>query len=284
MTRQPGKPTSTPDEATATPSTDASPTTPEATAATSKPRASRRRLYAPDPASGPADTAPTTPVTVPDTTTNGSIESVAPVATVARTESSKIAGADAASDGAARNPAPPQAARKAAGPAPLPAPRPITRSPMLRRLRAKQTIRDHVLLAAGAMAIPVPFVDMAAEAAVQIRMIRRLAVIHGVDFAEERAKALVAAALGGFSAGWAASSLLRYASFAMYFANFWPSAAIASAITWGIGKLFDQHFEHGGGLHDMKPETVASTLRERAVELRARLGGRTPRPPAARTP
>jgi uncharacterized protein (DUF697 family) len=155
---------------------------------------------------------------------------------------------------------------------------------MLRRLRAKQTIRDHVLLAAGAMAIPVPFVDMAAEAAVQVRMIRRLAAIHGVDFAEERAKALVAAALGGFSAGWAAGALLRYASFAMYFANFLPSAAIASTITWGIGRLFDQHFENGGRLDDMHPETAATALRARAVELRARLGGRKARPAPTRTP
>lgn len=140
----------------------------------------------------------------------------------------------------------------------------------MRRLKAEQTVRDHALLAAGAMVIPVPLVDMAAEAAIQVRMVRRLAEIHDVDFAEERAKALVAAALGGFSAGWAAGALLRYASFATYFTNFWPSALLASSITYGIGRLFSHHFEQGGNLHDLSPETAASQLREQARRLRKR--------------
>jgi uncharacterized protein (DUF697 family) len=73
------------------------------------------------------------------------------------------------------------------------------------------------VLSGGAMVIPVPLLDMAAEAAIQVRMVKRLAEIYGVDFGEERAKTLVVAALGGFSAGWAAGNLLRYASFATYF-------------------------------------------------------------------
>src|SRR5690606_4781309 len=113
MTRQPGKPTSTPNEATAAPSREASPTTPEAAAAISKPRASRRRLYAPDPATTSSDAMPKAE---PRSTTNAPIAPVAAVAPVA---------AAAPVETVART-----------------APRPVTRSPMLRRLRAKQTIRD----------------------------------------------------------------------------------------------------------------------------------------------
>lgn len=155
-----------------------------------------------------------------------------------------------------------------AAPAGAPARSHLPQSPLLRRLKADQAVRDHALLAAGAMVIPVPLLDMAAEAAIQVRMVKRLAEIHGVDFAEERAKALVAAALGGFSAGWAAGSLLRYASFATYFANFWPSALLSSAITYGIGHVFIQHFEKGGNLHDLAPESAARFLREKARSLR----------------
>lgn len=142
------------------------------------------------------------------------------------------------------------------------------RSPLLRRLKGRQAIRDHALLAAGAMAIPVPLLDMATEAAIQVRMLKRLAHIHGVDFAEERAKALVAAAIGGFSTGWAAGSLLRYASFASYFTALWPSALLSSAITYGIGRLFEQHFERGGTFHDLSPDAAAQTLRDTARRLR----------------
>lgn len=234
----------------------------EATAAPA--RTGRRRLYASDvaaveqPVSAPAGEAKST---------RGDETSPAPMdePVMSVTDVPIVPAADVPTSPAAR-PAPPRATP--------PATRKPVRSPMLRRLRARQTIRDHALMAAGAMAIPVPLLDMAAEAAIQVRMVKRLSEIHGIDFAEERAKTLVAAALGGFSAGWAAGSLLRYASFAMYFANFLPSAAIASAITWGIGRLFDQHFEKGGRLEDMHPDTAASALRQRAHELRVRFGGK----------
>jgi uncharacterized protein (DUF697 family) len=155
-----------------------------------------------------------------------------------------------------------------------PTPPACSRSPLLRKLKSRQTIRDHALLAAGAMVIPLPFVDMAAEAAIQVRMVRRLAEIHGVDFAEKRARTLVAAAIGGFSAGLAAGTLLRYASFASYIANFWPSAAASSAITYGIGRLFEQHFEKGGHLDDLSPDTAARALTDNARRLRATLSAR----------
>lgn len=147
-------------------------------------------------------------------------------------------------------------------------PKPLHDSPMLCLLKAKQAVRDHALLSGGAMVIPVPLLDMAAEAAIQVRMVKRLAEIYGVDFGEERAKTLVVAALGGFSAGWAAAGLLRYASFAMYFANFWPSAILSAAITYAIGQVFIHHFGKGGSLQDLSPEAAASILKEKAMKLR----------------
>lgn len=147
-------------------------------------------------------------------------------------------------------------------------PKPLHASPMLCRLKAKQAVRDHVLLSGSAMVIPVPLLDMAAEAAIQVRMVKRLAEIYGVDFGEERAKTLVVAALGGFSAGWAAGNLLRYASFATYFTNFWPSAILSAAITYAIGQVFIHHFDKGGGLHDLSPAAAASILKEKAMKLR----------------
>jgi uncharacterized protein (DUF697 family) len=148
------------------------------------------------------------------------------------------------------------------------APKPLHASPMLCRLKAKQAVRDHVLLSGSAMVIPVPLLDMAAEAAIQVRMVKRLAEIYGVDFGEERAKTLVVAAIGGFSAGWAAGNLLRYASFATYFTNFWPAAILSAAITYAIGQVFIHHFDKGGGLHDLSATAAANILKEKAMKLR----------------
>lgn len=152
-------------------------------------------------------------------------------------------------------------------------PKPLHESPMLCLLKAKQAVRDHALLSGGAMVIPVPLLDMAAEAAIQVRMVKRLAEIYGVDFGEERAKTLVVAALGGFSAGWAAGSLLRYANFATYFTNFWPSALLSAAITYAIGQVFIHHFDKGGGLHDLSPEGAARILKEKAMKMRRKKPG-----------
>ena len=145
-----------------------------------------------------------------------------------------------------------------------------SRSPLLLRMKVNQAVHDHALLAGGAMVIPIPFLDMAAEVAIQIKMVRRLCELYGIDFAEERAKAMVAAVVGGVSAGWAAGRLLRYASFATYFSNFWPSAILSSAITYVIGQIFIHHFDAGGGLHDLDAKKAAGILREKASQLTAR--------------
>lgn len=210
-----------------------------------------------------------------DTTADAAPEAGTEAVPKAGTESTVAAAAAPPAEAAAVEVEAAPVATTAAATPPAPVRRNGTRSPLLRDIRSRQAIRDHALLAAGAMVIPVPLVDMAAEAAIQVRMVKRLAEIHGVDFAEERAKTLVAAAIGGFSAGWAAGTLLRYASFASYFTNFWPSAALSSAITYGIGHLFAQHFSRGGHLDDLAPEVAADTLRAKARSLRERFRNKT---------
>jgi uncharacterized protein (DUF697 family) len=145
----------------------------------------------------------------------------------------------------------------------------LSPSPLLRRMKVDQAVRDAALLAGSAMVIPVPLLDIAVEVTIQINMVRRLCELYGIDFAEERAKAVVAAVVGGFSAGWAAGRLLRYASFATYFSNFWPSAILSSAITYAIGRVFVHHFETGGGLDDLDAKKAAGILREKASQLAA---------------
>ena len=156
--------------------------------------------------------------------------------------------------------------------APPAAPPPRYRSAYLCDMKARQAMRDHALMAAAAMAIPIPLLDLGVEAGIQVRMVRRLAQIYGVDYAEARARTLVAAALGGFSTGWASSTVLRTVSVASYLTNFWTSAVISSAITYGIGHLFARHFANGGGLHDL---SAAQAARELERHARRRAGRRT---------
>lgn len=238
--------------------------TPAATQGDDAPRRGRRRrLYASEPAED-TTTVPAAAQSAADGATN------AATATDATSDPATVA---ASADNTPAEPIRPlpspeilDAERATPSPERPAAPRAgYVRSPVLRRQKARQTIHDHALLAGGAMAIPVPLLDIAAEAAIQVRMVHRLSEIYGLDFAEERAKALVAAAIGGFSTGLAANGVLRFAS---YLLNFWTSAAASAAITYGIGRLFMHHFERGGRLEDLHPDTAARSLRQHARNWR----------------
>ena len=130
-----------------------------------------------------------------------------------------------------------------------------------RRLRAGHIVQDHVLLAASAMAIPVPIPGALAEAALQVRMIRRLAALYKVEYEERHVQTLLGTVLSALSAGWFAGKLLRYASWATYVANFWPAAMLTGGLTYGIGMFFVHHFESGGTLRDARPEQAVTYLR-----------------------
>ncbi len=133
-------------------------------------------------------------------------------------------------------------------------------SGVLRRLKADQTVRDHALLASGAMVIPVLLLSMAAETTIQIRMVSRLCTLYGIEFAEHRLKTVIVAVLSGISAGWAAGRLMHYASLAFYFRNFWPSALLTGGVTYVIGRVFIEHFESGGGIHDLNARKATTLL------------------------
>ncbi len=60
--------------------------------------------------------------------------------------------------------------------------------------------------AAGTGLIPVPIVDLAAVTAVQLKMLRRLAKIHGVDYDDSSGKCLIGALLGRGMSGFDAAS------------------------------------------------------------------------------
>jgi uncharacterized protein (DUF697 family) len=151
---------------------------------------------------------------------------------------------------------------KVAVPAPAaePASTTSTKSPVVRRMQADSVVRDHVLLSASAMAIPIPLPGALAEAAVQMRMIRKLAALYGVPFDESRAQTFLAALLGALSAGWMAGRLLRFAAASSWILPFWPGAALTGGLCYLIGRFFIRHFENGGSLEDAGPEDAAALL------------------------
>lgn len=115
-------------------------------------------------------------------------------------------------------------------------------------------IRRHTVLSAAAGGVPVPGVDMAASAVVQVRMIRELARAHGVACDTARARTITMAAISaaaGFSHGipkWAVNR------FPVLGPVGWVLKPLyVAALTWGLGSMLELHFQRGGQLSDFNP-------------------------------
>jgi uncharacterized protein (DUF697 family) len=140
---------------------------------------------------------------------------------------------------------------------------------------AMSIVRRSSAWSAGAGLIPIPLVDIGAIAAVQIKMIRDLAKVYGVEFPEVRVRA-ISSGLGG--------SILPYLltvgssgylfSMAKAVPIVGPVVAIAampgfaSAATYAVGKVFAQHFAGGGSLLDFDTEAKKEEIAKEFTEAR----------------
>ncbi|HKO72650.1 MAG TPA: DUF697 domain-containing protein, partial [Bradyrhizobium sp.] len=133
--------------------------------------------------------------------------------------------------------------------------------------------------------IPVPVVDAATVAGLQLQMVRRISQIYDVNFSENIGKGLIAALAGAMvpaTSSIGAASLLKAVPIVGTIASGFVMPVLASGATFAIGKAFIQHFETGGTLLDFNPPDYREFLRSQK-ELwdirRKRL--RTPAAPAA---
>lgn len=127
-------------------------------------------------------------------------------------------------------------------------------------LRAEEVIKRFATYAAGAGLIPVPTLDMAAIAGVEIKMLSELAKVYEVPFENDRVRPIVAAIIGGVAAtelgyGIGGSLLKGVPIFGQVFGVL-AVPAFGSGLTWAVGRVFMQHFASGGTFLDFDPEKV----------------------------
>jgi uncharacterized protein (DUF697 family) len=112
----------------------------------------------------------------------------------------------------------------------------------------------------GAGLIPIPFVDLAAVSAVQLKMVSSISKIYGVKFDENSGKAIIAA-LGGSIVPHSLSfgvigSLIKSIPLVGALAGGPAMALFSGASAWALGRVFIQHFESGGTFLTLDPEKV----------------------------
>ncbi|MGE5497679.1 MAG: YcjF family protein, partial [Syntrophothermus sp.] len=65
-----------------------------------------------------------------------------------------------------------------------------------KELTSKKIVKNYMWWSMGAGLIPVPFVDLAAVSGVQLKMLKDMAEIYDIKFAENKGKSIVSALLG----------------------------------------------------------------------------------------
>jgi len=148
-----------------------------------------------------------------------------------------------------------------------------------RRLTAAKVVDRFSFWSGVAGLLPIPFVDLAAVAAVQIQMLRVISRIYDVPFSENRGKVLIAGLFGTIipvSTGVGMASVVKSIPVAGTAVGALVTPALAVAATYAIGRVFIQHFASGGTLLDFEPPNYREFI---SREMQSRLGRSKSKPP-----
>jgi uncharacterized protein (DUF697 family) len=152
---------------------------------------------------------------------------------------------------------------------------------------AQKVVEKHMWWAAGAGLIPVPYLDMAAIAGVELKMIKELAEVYKVPFKEERAKNIITSVTGGVGAGLLATNptiggIIRVIPLVGQTAATLSMPIFGGAMTYAIGKVFARHLQEGGTLFDFDPKMARDSIADQYQKGKdAILRKKAPQPSAA---
>jgi uncharacterized protein (DUF697 family) len=125
---------------------------------------------------------------------------------------------------------------------------------------ADQIIKQNLLWGAGAGVIPIPILDAAATAVVQVRMLKHLSDLYEVPFREDRIKNICASLLAGLGAPVVGSTIaisaIKFVPIVGPILGVLAFPATSAGFTYAVGKVFVQHFASGGTFLDFDPQKV----------------------------
>lgn len=133
----------------------------------------------------------------------------------------------------------------------------IGAAPETREEAVARIVRNNMYWSMGAGVIPVAFLDTAAVMGVQLKMLKELSDLYEVPFSANAGKSAVGALLASVSGGFlgqkvltetALRTLVRRTPVIGPLIGLATMPAFYAAFTYGIGKVFEKHFESGGTL------------------------------------
>jgi uncharacterized protein (DUF697 family) len=131
---------------------------------------------------------------------------------------------------------------------------------------AARVISTAVKWSAAAAIVPVPYIDLLALGAVQVKMVRDLAQVYGLEAEGETLKGVISALLGTLApaaiSGGLLGSALKVIPVGGTIVGSVGLAAFGSAATYAIGKIFVAHFDQGGTVKSFSAEAIEADLKK----------------------
>lgn len=126
--------------------------------------------------------------------------------------------------------------------------------------QASKIVKANMLWAIGSALLPVPFVDIAGVAAVQIKMLSEMSYVYGLKFSENRARSIIGSLAGSVGATALASgplaSLIKVLPVVGSLSGMLTLPVISGASTYAVGRVFITHFESGGTFLDFDADKM----------------------------
>jgi uncharacterized protein (DUF697 family) len=146
-----------------------------------------------------------------------------------------------------------------------------------REEKASQMVDRFSVWAGAAGLIPVPLVDLAAVAGVQLQMLRQLSELYGVPFAENRGKSVITSLAGAIiPASTANSTVMFMGSFMKGLPGIGTAIGALSmpvysaGATYIVGHVFMKHFASGGTLLDFSPPDYREFIKSQQERFKRR--------------
>ena len=152
-----------------------------------------------------------------------------------------------------------------------PLPEPTATIDQDRYARAAKVVDRFVLWSGAAGLIPVPVLDITVVAGVQLQMLRRVAEIYDVKFSANLGKSVLASLTGSMVAttsGLGVASVVKGLPVLGTTVAALSMPALSAGATYIVGRVFIQHFAHGGTLLDFNPPDYREFIKEQTDKLK----------------
>lgn len=120
---------------------------------------------------------------------------------------------------------------------------------------ADSVIKNHMIWAMGAGAIPIPFADLFAVSAIQLDMIRQLCKLYDKDFKTTEGKA-IATTLTGTGLSRIGARAIKFIPGVGSIIGGITLGILSGGTTYALGQVFKRHFESGGTFLDFDPSRL----------------------------